>query len=71
MDDKNDDKKGAEWDKEWIDDMVEMHEKDVKKFEEAQNDVADPELKTMVSEALPVLRSHLDMTKQIKAKMDK
>ncbi|RYD58152.1 MAG: DUF4142 domain-containing protein [Sphingobacteriales bacterium] len=71
MDDKNDDKKGAEWDEEWVEDMVEMHEKDVKKFEDAQNEVEDPELKTMIADALPILRAHLDMAKQLKAKYDK
>lgn len=66
-----DGKKGTEWDKNWVDHMVEMHEKDVKDFEDAMDDVDDMELKTMISDALPVLRAHLDMAKALQARMSK
>lgn len=70
-DDAADDKKGAEWDKEWIDDMVEDHEKDIKKFEDAENDVKDPELKAMITKTLPILREHLEMSKKLQEKLNK
>jgi putative membrane protein len=70
-DDAADDKKGVEWDKEWIDDMVEDHEKDIKKFEDAENDVKDPELKAMITKTLPILREHLEMSKKLQEKLNK
>lgn len=63
--------KGASWDKEWLNRMVDEHQKDISKFEDAQDDVNDPELKTMITEALPVLRGHLDMVTQLRDKMNK
>ena len=65
----NNDAKGAAWDKEWADDMVEDHEKDIKKFEEAQNEVEDAELKTIITETLPSLREHLESAKKQQAKL--
>lgn len=68
--DKND-KKGADWDKKWADDMVDEHEKDIKKFEDEQDDVLDPALKDMITNTLPILRSHLDMSKKLQEKLNK
>lgn len=62
---------GKEFDKAWADKMVNDHEKVVNMFEDAQDDVKDPELKTMITNAIPKLKSHLDMSKQLKEKMDK
>lgn len=63
--------KGASWDKEWLNKMVDEHQKDINKFEDAQDDVNDPELKAMITDALPILRSHLDMVTQLRDKMNK
>ncbi|XZF15033.1 DUF4142 domain-containing protein [Chitinophagaceae bacterium MMS25-I14] len=67
----DDDKAGADWDKNWADRMVEDHQKTVKKFEDAQNDVSDPELKDMITKTLPTLRMHLDMALTLQGKMKK
>lgn len=65
-----DDKKvGADWDKDWVDDMVDDHQKMVDKFE--KNDVTDPELKSIINESLPILRKHLDMSRALQEKMKK
>jgi putative membrane protein len=61
--------KGAAWDKEWADDMVSEHEKAVKDFEDAQDDVEDAELKSMIADALPTLREHLESAKKLQAKL--
>lgn len=69
LDDMNADKKGADWDKAYLDMQEKDHEKTIKKFEDAQDDVADTELKNMITKTLPTLRAHLDMVKQAKDKM--
>jgi putative membrane protein len=63
------DAKGAAWDKEWADDMVEDHEKAIKEFEEGQNEVQDAELKAIITETLPTLREHLESAKKLQAKL--
>jgi len=67
----DDDKAGIDWDKNWVNKMVDDHEKTVKKFEDNQNDVKDPELKALIGKTLPTLHMHLDMAKQLQAKMNK
>lgn len=66
-----DDPKGKEWDEEWAEEMVEMHEKTIKRFERAQDRVKDAELKTTITNTLPTLRSHLDMAKKLEERLDK
>lgn len=60
---------GKEFDKAWAEKMVDDHEKVIRMFEEGEREVRDPELKTMITNALPKLRSHLDMSKQLQEKM--
>jgi putative membrane protein len=61
---------GKDFDKAWADKMVSDHEKVIDMFEDAQDDVKDPELKTMITNAIPKLKSHLDMAKQLQEKLD-
>ena len=60
---------GKDFDKAYIKDMVEDHEKDVKEFEEAANTAQDPDVKFWAASTLPTLRDHLKMAKQIAAKL--
>jgi len=60
---------GPEFDKAWADKMVSDHEKVIRMFEEGEREVRDPELKTMITNAIPKLRTHLDMSKQLQEKM--
>ncbi len=69
--DLNDKPQGKEFDKEWANKMVKDHEKVIDMFEDAQDDVKDPELKTMITNALPKLKSHLEMAKQLDDKLNK
>jgi putative membrane protein len=69
--DLNDKAAGKDFDKAWADKMVKDHEKVIDLFEDAQDDVNDAELKTMISNAIPKLKSHLDMAKQLQEKLDK
>lgn len=60
---------GKDFDKEYINGMVEDHEKDVKEFEKASKDAKDPDLKAWASKTLPTLQDHLKMAREAKAKL--
>jgi len=62
-------KTGREFDKAYIDEMVEDHEKDVKLFEDASKNLKDAELKAFVDKTLPTLRTHLEHSKSVKDKL--
>jgi len=59
-------KQGADWDRNWADEMVEHHESDIRRFENAQDDVQDTELKSMISTTLPILRRHLEDARKLR-----
>ena len=67
--DKLNSKSGADFDKDYANDMVDDHEKDIKKFEDEANNGKDPDIKALANEALPKLRHHLEMAKAAKAKV--
>jgi putative membrane protein len=60
---------GDKFDREYVDDMVEDHEQDVKAFEKASREARDPDLRSLASKTLPTLRMHLQMARDLKAKM--
>ncbi len=63
--------KGADFDKKYVDGMVDDHEDDVAAFEKQANSGADPDVKAFAAKCLPVLKKHLDAIKAIQAKMKK
>jgi putative membrane protein len=64
-------KKGLDWDKAWTDDMLSAHEDAVSLFDTNSGKVKDDELKKLISDALPTLRMHRDMMKQLQDKLKK
>jgi putative membrane protein len=56
-------KTGAEFDKDYIDFMVEDHEEDIKAFEKEAENGNDPELKSWAAGKVTTLRHHLEMAK--------
>lgn len=58
-------KTGAEFDKAYIEMMVEAHETDIDLFQNAANDMQDAEVKSFASTTLPVLQQHQERAKQI------
>ncbi len=52
---------GAEFDKAYMKLMVSDHEDDVKEFEKASKNAADPDLKSFAEKTLPTLKDHLKM----------
>lgn len=57
---------GAEFDREYMDMMVTAHDNDISLFEDAAQDLEDPEVKSMASAKLPTLRQHRDQAQQIR-----
>ncbi|WP_114777343.1 DUF4142 domain-containing protein [Botryobacter ruber] len=64
-------KKGAEFDKAYVDMIVSAHESDIDMFENASENMQAQEVKSFASNKLPALREHLDQAKQLKEKLNK
>jgi putative membrane protein len=62
-------KSGKDFDKAYVADMVDGHEKAVKLFTDASKDLKDSTLKAFANQTLPTLKMHLDSIKAIKASM--
>jgi len=60
---------GAEFDRAYVDDMVDDHEADVQEFEKQSSDNPDPDVKAFAAKTLPTLRKHLDAIKALQSKM--
>jgi putative membrane protein len=61
--------KGADFDKEYVSEMVSDHETDVAEFEKQAANATDPDVKAFAAKTLPTLKKHLDAIKAIQAKM--
>jgi len=64
-------KEGADFDKDYVDLMVKDHEKDVDEFQKASVNLKDEDLKKWAAQTLPTLQAHLNMVKDLQAKMGK
>ena len=62
-------KSGADFDKAYVDMMVEDHKKDVNAFKKASGNLNDNDLKNFATNTLPTLQKHLDAIQNIKTKM--
>lgn len=62
-------KTGADFDREYVEEMVDDHEEDVAAFEKQAQSATDPDVKAFAAKTLPVLKKHLDAIKAIQAKM--
>jgi putative membrane protein len=58
-------KTGKDFDRSYIDAMVDGHESAVNDFEKASNNTKDPDVKSWVDKTLPILKTHLDSAKAI------
>jgi putative membrane protein len=58
-------KTGSDFDKAYVTQMIDDHEKAVKLFEDAVSDVSDPDIKAFAAKTLPVIKKHLDAIKAI------
>ena len=61
---------GGEFDREYMEAMVDDHKEDIEKFQTQADKGKDPELKKFASDSLPILKKHLELAqsteKQIK-----
>ena len=62
-------KSGAEFDKAYVEDMLEDHEKDVAEFEKQSQSNPDADVKAFAAKTLPTLKKHLESIKAIHGKM--
>ena len=58
-------KSGSDFDKAYVNDMVEDHKKDIKAFEDESKNAKSDDLKKFADKTLPVLHKHLDAIQQI------
>jgi len=61
--------KGAEFDRKYMSDMVEDHTKDANEFEDYVNHGSNPDLKEWASKTLTTVHDHLQMAKDVSAKV--
>jgi putative membrane protein len=61
--------KGAEFDKEYIKEMVKAHDQDEKLFADEERNTTDPKLKQWVEQTLTVVKEHDQMARQIAGDM--
>ena len=64
-------KSGADFDREYMDDMVDHHQKDVRDFRSMAKSAKDPDLKAFAAKTLPTLEEHLQMAKTTEAAVKK
>jgi putative membrane protein len=62
-------KSGADFDKAYVNMMVDDHKKDIDAFKKAASDVGDNDVKNFATTTLPTLQKHLDSIQAIKSKM--
>ena len=61
---------GKDFDKKYISEMVDDHEKDVKDVEDKAEHADNPEVRAWAAKTLPTMRAHLEKAKAIKERLD-
>lgn len=56
---------GEEFEEEWRKEMIDLHDKNIKRFEKRLEDTQDAELRAFINRTLPVLRRHHDRLKEL------
>jgi len=56
---------GADFDKEYMSDMVKDHEADAKEFENQANKGTDADIKAFAAKTLPMIQRHLQMARDV------
>ena len=55
---------GQAFDRAFVKEIVQDHQKDIKYFQKEQNSLKDPQLKSFAQQTLPVLQQHLQMAQE-------
>lgn len=61
---------GGEFDRAYVNAMIEDHQKDIKQFEKQARQADDAEIKQFAEQTLPKLRQHLTHAKEIQKKLN-
>ena len=61
--------KGADFDKQYIDDQISDHQKTLDNLQRLQNEAQNAELKSLIEKAIPKVQQHLQRAKDIQGKM--
>ncbi len=64
-------KRGADFDKAYMNLMVDDHQEDVNAYEKEANSGDDADIKAFAAKIVPTLKQHLDMAKTLKDKVNK
>lgn len=64
-------KKGADFDKAYINMMIDDHQQNIKLFEIASTKVQDPDLHNFALKIIPIIKAHLDAINSIQDSMEK
>jgi putative membrane protein len=56
---------GSDFDKEWVEEMIDLHEKDVEKFEDRLENTDDAELKALIGKTLSVLKKQHESLRRL------
>ncbi len=59
-------KQGADFDKEYMNMMVDDHEEDIRKFEEEAKNGKDSDLRNFAADQVPILKKHLEAARSIR-----
>jgi putative membrane protein len=62
---------GEQFDKAYMNDMIEDHTKDVADFRKEASEAGDPDVKAFAAKTLPTLEEHLALAKSINSKVQK
>jgi putative membrane protein len=60
---------GAEFDEEFVEQMIDDHEKTIKMFEKASSDAKDPDIRSFASKHLGHLKEHLSQAQQLRSSL--
>lgn len=60
--------KATDFDEDWLEKVKDMHEKSVKKYEDASNNCTDADIKNWATTTLPKIKHHLDMINEATGK---
>ncbi len=61
---------GADFDKAYVDAMVDDHEEDVAAFQKQADNASDPDVKAFAAKTLPTLQKHLEQIRTIQSRMN-
>jgi len=60
---------GADFDKEYMADMVKDHEKDLAEFQDEARNGSDPDLKAWAAKTAEMIKKHLALAKSVQSKL--